>query len=60
MAIRILRKPEVIERVGKPGVTTLYRWIRDGHFPAPRQVGPNTVGWLEDEVDAWLRSRPTK
>ena len=30
---------------------------RDG-FPAGRMLGPNTRAWSEDEVQAWLDSRP--
>ena len=58
MRIRILRVAEVQARVGGIGRTTIYRWIRDGVFPAPRQVGPHTVGWLEADVDAWVAARP--
>lgn len=38
--------------------TTLWRRVRAGDFPAPRRLGPNVVGWLEDDVRAWLESRP--
>ena len=29
-----------------------------GKFPAPRQIGERRVGWLSDEVQAWLLDRP--
>ena len=38
--------------------TTLYRWERQGRFPRRRQIGPNRVGYLASEVEAWMRSRP--
>ena len=38
--------------------TTLWRRVRAGDFPAPRRLGPNIVAWLEDDVRAWLESRP--
>jgi hypothetical protein len=31
---------------------------RDG-FPPGRMIGPNSRAWTEDEVDAWINSRPT-
>jgi hypothetical protein len=37
---------------------TLSNWIRDLGFPAGQLTGPNTRTWGEDEVDAWVRSRP--
>ncbi len=53
MTDRILRLPEVIKLVGltKP---TLYRFIRDGHFPHPFQIGPRAIGWKESEIQAWM------
>jgi Prophage CP4-57 regulatory protein (AlpA) len=32
---------------------------RGGTFPIPRSLGPNTVRWLQSEVDAWIRSLPS-
>jgi len=29
----------------------------DPTFPRPIKLGPASVGWLSDEVEAWLRSR---
>lgn len=36
---------------------TLRRWIAEHGFPAGMQLGPNSVAWREDEVEAWLASR---
>lgn len=55
--MRVLRLPEVEERVGLHR-TTIWRHERAGNFPARRQLGTNSVGWLESEVDEWIRSRP--
>jgi predicted DNA-binding transcriptional regulator AlpA len=27
-------------------------------FPLGRMLSPNTRGWTEDEIDAWIESRP--
>jgi prophage regulatory protein len=37
--------------------TTLWRWVNDGHLPRPVQLGPNTVAWDSNEIDAWLAAR---
>lgn len=55
---KILRAPEVISRTGLSRVT-LWRHEKAGHFPARRQLGPNSVGWIEAEVRAWCDARPT-
>ena len=34
---------------------TLSRWIKSGRFPAPIQLGPNSVAWIADEVDSHLK-----
>jgi prophage regulatory protein len=54
---RILRKPTVRERIGNPSEATLWRWIRAGNFPAPIRIGPNSVGWLETEINEWIAAR---
>jgi predicted DNA-binding transcriptional regulator AlpA len=38
---------------------TLNNWIRDLGFPPGQLTGPNSRTWGEDEVHAWLDSRPT-
>jgi prophage regulatory protein len=36
---------------------TLRRWIAEHGFPSPVQLGPNSIAWMADEIDAWLASR---
>ena len=54
---RVLRRPEVEERTGKAR-SSLYAAIKKGEFPAPIRLGVNSVGWLEEDVENWLASRP--
>jgi prophage regulatory protein len=35
----------------------IYRLEREGKFPKRIQLGPNAVGWIEHEVDAWIESK---
>lgn len=37
---------------------TIYRKVLEGSFPAPLSLGARAVAWREDEVLAWLNSRP--
>ncbi len=37
---------------------TVYRWIGEGHFPAPVNIGTNSVAWHLEEIEAWRWSRP--
>jgi predicted DNA-binding transcriptional regulator AlpA len=37
---------------------TLENWIRDHGFPPGQLTGPNSRTWGEDDVEAWLASRP--
>ena len=53
---RILRMPDIQERMGGISRSTVYRWIRDGWLPEPKKLGKNTVGWLERDFNHWLES----
>jgi len=56
---RLLRLRDVKEKTGL-GSSTIYRHIANGTFPVPRRLGPNTVRWLESEIDAWIESLPAR
>lgn len=36
---------------------TLWRWAREGTFPAPIKLGPQTTAWRVEDVEAWLKAR---
>jgi len=55
---RLLWLRDVKEKTGL-GSSTIYRRIADGTFPVPGSLGPNTVRWLQSEIDAWIRSLPS-
>jgi predicted DNA-binding transcriptional regulator AlpA len=46
--MKFLRRSEVCDRTGLSYVT-LWRKERAGDFPARRELGPNSVGWIERE-----------
>lgn len=55
--MKVLRLPEVIALTGLSRMT-VYRMEAREEFPRRRRLGRNSVGWLEDEVLAWIQARP--
>jgi prophage regulatory protein len=55
--MRILSKAQVIEKTGY-SATSLWRKEKAGDFPRRKQLGPNRIGWVEEEVNDWIVSRP--
>ncbi len=53
----ILRFPEVARRTGISR-TTIWRRERANDFPRRVILGPNSTGWIEEEIDQWIASRP--
>lgn len=53
---RILRLPDVQDRTGLSR-TTIYRWRAEGRFPQAVPLGTRNVGWIESELEAWVRER---
>lgn len=56
-ARHIIREREVRERT-KLSRSQRWRRVRNQTFPTPVQLGPNSMGWYEDEIEAWLAARP--
>lgn len=52
----ILRRKQVEARTGLSR-STIYLRINKGTFPRPIKLGVRAVGWLENEIEAWLISR---
>ena len=70
MARRIIRRTQVEEKLNLSR-STIYAKFRlnpkrprdfDPSFPKPIRLGGDgpsaAVGWFEDEIEAWLESRP--
>ena len=55
-ATRLIRLPEVMSRVGL-GRSTIYRWMSEGKFPKPVQLGGHAVAWVEEEVETWVAEK---
>ena len=53
---RFLRLPEVMARTGLSR-STIYVRLDQGRFPRPVSLGSRAVGWVEAEVEEWIRER---
>lgn len=56
MANNILRLPEVKRKTGQSR-STIYDKVQRREFPAPVKIGKRAVGWIEAEIEAWLKTR---
>ena len=54
---RMLRFVDVIECTGLSR-TTIWRRVKAGTFPAPVELGANSIGWPELAIIEWVESRP--
>lgn len=52
----ILRPPETWRRCGISR-SKLFALVKAGEFPKPIKVTSRTVGFVESEVDGWIRDR---
>jgi prophage regulatory protein len=54
--MRILRLPEVEHKTGYRH-TTIYMLMNEGRFPRSVPLGNKSRGWIEAEIDDWIRER---
>jgi prophage regulatory protein len=52
----ILRRKQVQSRIGLSR-STIYLRVAEGTFPRPVSLGARAVGWLESDVEAWVRQQ---
>jgi prophage regulatory protein len=55
--MKILRDQEVGKLTGLSRVTR-WRLERDGKFPKRIKIGVRAVGWCDEEIFGWIKSRP--
>ena len=56
MANTILRLPAVKSHTGLSR-STIYLAVSKGNFPQPVRLGARAVGWLESEIESWVRQQ---
>lgn len=53
MSTNVLRLPQLLKKVGLSR-SAIYAAISEQRFPPPVRLGIRAVGWLEEEVEAWV------
>lgn len=53
---QILRRRQVEAQTGLSR-SAIYEGVFQGTFPRPIHIGTRAVGWLAEEVDAWIAAR---
>lgn len=53
---KIIRLPQVEASVGLKK-SAIYKLIKAGDFPAQIKLGKHASGWLDSDVQAWIRKR---
>jgi len=56
---RILRLKEVMATIGL-GRAAIYQMQREGKFPRPVKIGVRAVGWIAEDVLAWIARRANR
>ena len=56
MAEKLLRRAAVIEKTGLSTVD-IYAGMKAGTFPVSVPIGVRTVGWVESEIEAWIKAK---
>ena len=56
-SLKLLRMRDLAAEYGLTPAS-VYRWIGEGAFPLPVNLGSNSVAWHREEVEHWVRSRP--
>ena len=56
---RILRLKEVMSTIGL-GRAAIYQMQREGKFPKPVKIGVRAVGWVAEDVLAWIARRANR
>ena len=40
--------------------SAIYSRLADRDFPKPIQLGPRAIGWLQADIDGWIKTRTRK
>jgi predicted DNA-binding transcriptional regulator AlpA len=57
-ALAISSQAAALQHQAKPlSRTAIYRLIAEGQFPRQVCIGPRTVAWCQEDLDAWIEQR---
>lgn len=54
---KVMRLPAVIAQTGISR-SSILAYVKNGTFPAPLRLSARSVGWVEEDVNHWLATRP--
>ncbi|HEC0407967.1 AlpA family transcriptional regulator [Pseudomonas aeruginosa] len=54
--MKVLRLDAVVQVTGLAR-STIYKLVGEGEFPRPVPLTARSVGWIESEVIAWIKSK---
>jgi prophage regulatory protein len=55
--LQIIRRPELRERLGGCSDHYIDGLEQRNEFPRRVQLGNRSIGWIENEVEAWIEAR---
>lgn len=56
--VEYVGKPKLRQMLADVSEATIWRWVKSGRLPQPRQIGPNRVAWLLHELEPALEAFP--
>ena len=56
--MRLIRIAQLTEKLNISR-STVYRLEESGELPPRRRISANATGWIEEEIDEFIASRPT-
>ena len=62
MLQRVIRIADIASTRGSRGLlpvspATIWRWVREGKFPAPYKLGESVTVWDKADIDAFIATR---
>ncbi len=57
--LRLLSRDEVVARIGL-SYPSIWKLMNQGVFPRARQISPERVGWVSQEIDDWIKGLPIR
>ena len=54
---KVIKQPELINMLGISR-GTLFNMRNNGEIPQPRKISTRCIGWLQSDINEWLKSRP--
>ena len=54
--MKIIRLKQVMETTGLAR-STIYKYIAAGTFPKPVPLGGKSVGWVDEEIQEWVKAK---